>query len=147
MGFDSRDIRTMMDVFTSDNVYLGTILRVMPGSGAGLPEPRVAEDARQSSSVNGELLGPMPTQPIGNPGPVSQSAGARYATDPDAQPLGNGAMIVGKWWGLAGKRIIPFDAIQTVSLERVVLHMRKSELDRARSSEGHPPTSLYRQLL
>ena len=128
MSFDRRDVRPAMDVYTLDDVYLGTVLRIVPG-----PEPpaqeQVPEDARQSSAIGGELLGPMPTQPLGNPGPSTQSAHALYAVPSDgAQPLGRGALEVGKWWGLVGRRTIPLDAVQTVSLERVVLRLNQAEL-------------------
>ena len=71
----------------------------------------------------------MPTQPLGNPGPSTQSAHALYAVQSDgAEPLGRGAIEVGKWWGLVGRRTIPLDAVQTVSLERVVLRLKQAEL-------------------
>ena len=128
MGFDRRDIRPAMDVYTLDNVYLGTVLAVAPG-----PEPPAGEAAsapgREASAISGESLGPMPTQPVGNAGPETQSARARYATQPDgAERLGRGALTVGKWWGLAARRTIPLDAVQTVSLERVVLRLKRDEL-------------------
>ena len=129
MSFDRRDIRPAMDVYTRDNVYLGTVLAVTPGPQDQAGE-LIAADARQASAVNGELLGPMPTQTIGNHGPITQSARAGYATEPDAaQPLGNGALVAGKWWGLIGKRTIPLDDVQSVSLERVILKRRKDEID------------------
>jgi hypothetical protein len=129
MSFDRRDIRPAMDVYTLDNVYLGSILAVISG-----PEPSVKEEveerARQTSAVNGELLGPLPTQTIGNTGPSRQAARARYATEADsAQLLGRGAITVGTWWGLVNRRTIPLEAIQTVSLERVTLKYRKADLD------------------
>ena len=128
MSFDRRDIRPGMDVYTLDNAYLGTVLKVSDGPPAE-PEPPIAADARQSSTTNGELLGPMPTQPIGNPAPITQGAAAGYATAPDdARPLGHGALLVGRWWGLVGRRRIPIDAVQTVSLERVVLRQRAGAL-------------------
>ena len=128
MSFDRRDIRPSMDVYTRDNVYLGTVLDVIQGPLLPAGE-LVAADARQSSAVNGELLGPMPTQPIGNQGPTTQSARAGYATERDAaQPLGKGALVAGKWWGLIGRRTIPLDDVQSVSLERVVLKRRKDEI-------------------
>ena len=118
-----------MDVYTRDNVYLGTVIKVVQGPQMPAGE-LVDAGARQTSAVNGELLGPMPTQTIGNPGPSTQSARAGYATDPDAaQPLGKGTLVAGKWWGLIGKRTIPLDDVQSVSLERVILKQRKDEID------------------
>ncbi len=80
------------------------------------------------------MFGPMPTQTIGNGGPIKQSAAALYATTPHAaQPLGQGTIQVGKWWGLVGRRTIPLAAIQTVSMERVVLKHRKTDLDKVQA--------------
>lgn len=129
MSFDRRDIRPSMDVYTRDNVYLGSVLTVIPGPESPVKE-HVLPEARQVSEVNGELLGPMPTQTIGNTGPTRQAANAQYATVHEhAEPLGQGRIKVGKWWGLVGRRTIPLDAVQTVSLERVVLQLRKDELE------------------
>lgn len=126
MSFDCRDIRVWMDVYSCDQVYLGTVLKIRRGS------PRIQErilpTALQTSSVSGERLGPMPTQPIGNLAPRIQSASAGYATTPDAEPLGAGELVVGKWWGLLERRVIPIADVQTVSLERVVLTRRAAEL-------------------
>ena len=120
MGFDVRDIRRGMDVYTRDNVYLGSVLEARPGpafseqAGAG-PRPE------EASEPNGELLGPMPTAPLGNPAPQQQGAARGYAASPDgARPLGRGTLRVGRWPG-PGVRTISLDEVQTVSLERVVL--------------------------
>ena len=133
MGFDHRDIRPSMDVYTRDDAYLGTVLAVVPGPVA-VTEERVPEGARQSSAVNGELLGPMPTGTIGNPGPTTQSARALYGVGAGrARPIGRGAIVVGKWWGLISRRAIPLDAVLTVSLERVILEPTREELEGRRS--------------
>ena len=128
MSFDRRDVRPSMDVYTLDNAYLGTVLAVVPG-----PEPAAGESppapGREASAISGESLGPMPTQPVGNAGPETQSARAAYATQPDgAERLGRGALTVGKWWGLVARCTISLDAVQTVSLERVVLKLKRDEL-------------------
>lgn len=126
MSFDSRDIRKNMDVYTFDNVYLGTVLGLSTGH-AGADET-VGVTARQSSTVNGEMLGPMPTLPLGNQAALKQSASAAYATARDsARPLGHGTITVGKWWGLSGRLTINLRDVQTVSLERVVLKQRKDQ--------------------
>jgi hypothetical protein len=131
MGFDRRDIRPAMDVYTLDNVYLGVVRAVVPGP-LGPGGVRVPEATPAASAVDGELRGPVPTQDIGNAGPRTQSARAGYAAAPDgAEPLGDGALEVGKWWGLVGRRTIPLRAVQTVSLERVTLRQTKDELPRA----------------
>ena len=122
MSFDHGDIRPSMDVFTRDNVYLGTVLSVVEGPAT--PPEGQAPPADVRASVNGELLGPMPTQTIGNRGPTTQSARAGYATAADAaRPIGKGAITVGKWWGLGGRRTIPLDDVQSVSLERVIVSL------------------------
>jgi hypothetical protein len=130
MGFDRRDIRPSMDVFTLDNVYLGAVLQILPGDRTRGTEERVPEEARQFGETDGEALGPAPTQPAGNRGPRSQSARALYATGTDsAEPIGAGGTIkVGKWWGLIGRRTIPVEEVLSVSLERVVLRRNREEL-------------------
>lgn len=133
MGFDHRDIRRAMDVYTRDNVYLGVVRRIRRGAPPP-PEERVDESARQSSAVDGESLGPMPTRAVGNPGPRSQAAGARYAVVPDgAEPLGDGALEVGRLRELVGRRTIPLGLVQSVSFERVILRVTREELARARA--------------
>lgn len=126
VSFDDRDIRAAMDVYTADNVYLGTVLRII-GGGATLREPG-SMAAPQGSLVHGELLGPMLTQPIGTVAALRQGAAAAYATAPDAEPLGAGAIVVGRWWGMIGRRVIALKNVQTVALERIVLKQRRAEL-------------------
>lgn len=126
MSFDRRDLRPTLDVYTADNVYLGALLRVDAAPGRSAPQP-----PERSSTVSGELLGPQPTAPLGNTGPHSQAATAAYATTPDAAPLGQGTFSVGRWWGLRERRTLPLSAIQSVSLERVVLTLRRDQLDSA----------------
>lgn len=126
MSFDVRDIRKTMDVYTLDNEYLGTVLRIIAGPSYIQGQARSTE--QQTSVVSGELLGPMPTQQLGNQAPLRQSASTDYATTPDATPIGAGSLVVGRWWGLVQQRVIPLADVQTVSFERVVLKQRKSEL-------------------
>ena len=129
MTFDHRDIRPAMDVYTRDNVYLGTVLAVEPGPAPGPRARRPPE--HQGSQVSGELLGPMPTQPVGNQGPVNQSARAGFASAADdAPPIGQGRLLVGRWQGWRGRRAIPLAAVQSVALERVVLALTSEQLDR-----------------
>ncbi len=121
MQFDTRDIRLYMDVYTADNVFLGEVRRITPRP-TSLAGEQVGESARQASKLSGERLGPMPTEPIGNPAPRVQSARNLYAAQSDgAKPLGQGMLTVANWSGLIGRRTIPLDAVQTVSMERVVL--------------------------
>ena len=135
MSFDQRDIRPKMDVYTKDNVYLGTVLALVPGPESHAPQHDPLEDANAAgqaltgSVVAGERLGPMPTAAIGNTGSAVQSARAGYGSQPDAAAsLGHGSMLVGKWYGLLGKRRIPLALVQSFSLERVVLQLRSDEL-------------------
>ncbi len=128
MSFDRRDIRPAMDVYTCDNVYLGTVLKTIHGPALPAGDP-LPDHAHEVSVVNGELLGPMPTQTIGNPGPSTQSARTRYAVGSDsAQPLGRGMIVVGRWWGLVGRRTFPLEAVQAISMERVILRLSKDDL-------------------
>jgi hypothetical protein len=129
VSFDRRDIRRFMDVYTADNTYLGTVVAVRSGTVPTAADP--APRALQTSTVSGELLGPMPTQPLGNRAAALQTAATGYNVVEDADPLGEGSLVVGKWYGLLGRRTLPLDAVQTVSLERVVLRQRKAELDAA----------------
>lgn len=126
MSFDDRDIRAWMDVYSADQVYLGTVLKIRRGPVA--VQERILPDALQSSSVSGELLGPMPTQPLGNLASRIQSASVGYATMPDATPIGAGELVVGTWWGLLARRVISIADVQTVSFERVVLSRRAADL-------------------
>lgn len=128
MSFDRSDIRKAMDVYTADNVYLGTVLKIVA---APVHDEQRSPTIPQQSAISGELLGPMPTLPIGNRAAELQSASHAYGSAPDqAQPLGHGQIIVGSWWGLVGRRTIPLDQVQTVSLERIVLRQRSDEIDR-----------------
>ena len=128
MSFDRRDIRPAMDVYTSDNVYLGTVLKTIQGPTVPAGDA-VPDHAHEASAVSGELLGPMPTQPIGNPGPSTQSARTRYAVGSDsAQPRGCGTIVVSTWWGLVGRRTIPLEVVQAISMERVILRLSKDDL-------------------
>lgn len=133
MSFDTRDLYRPLDVFTRDEVFLGSILKIVPtdgppdASGAGVEQ--VWPAARQTSHVSGELLGPMPTAPLGNPGPAAQSAARGYRAAPDdARTFAGGTMLVGRWWGLVGRRTIRLDQIMSLSLERVILKQTYAEI-------------------
>lgn len=127
MGFSRSDFRPGMDVYTRDNHYLGAIAVVVPGS-SGRTTEQVLESARQSSTVSGESMGPMPTQMLGNSGPSVQSARSLYATQrAPSTTLHGGKLVVGGGWGRAS-RTIDLSAVQTVSLERVNLKLRRDEL-------------------
>ena len=124
MGYSGAELRRGMDVYTADNVYLGVLRAVLPGPVALLPVE--SDPPAEPRSFDGEPLGPMPTQGIGNRGPRTQAPGNRYAIIPREEPaLGLGAIVVAHWWGLRGRRTIPMDDILTVSLERVVVRTRE----------------------
>jgi hypothetical protein len=127
MPFSRGELRRGLDVYTLDGVYLGTVRAVLPGPPA-LEPTEGSEVPPAASSADGEALGPMPTQAVGNRGPHAQSPAMRYAAAPAAAPLGLGALVVGQGW--RGRRTIPFDDILTVALERVVLRRRAAELAR-----------------
>lgn len=136
--FDVRDLHRPLDVFTRDDVYLGTILTVVPAAGPATAAATDAEpaqpDAPRPSQVSGELFGPMPTGPLGNPGPAVQSAAGGYrAASDDARVLDGGTMVVGRWWGLVGRRTIRLDQVLSLSLERVILKQTYEELDAGRT--------------
>ncbi len=73
LSFDHRDIRLAMDVYTFDNVYLDTVLKITAVASAPVVE-QTRRVKHQRSAMSGEILGPMPTQPIGNAGPRVQGA-------------------------------------------------------------------------
>ena len=136
VSLDDRDVRRGMDVYTLDDVYLGSVVRVESG-----PARSSASEATptEASAVSGESLGPMPTATIGNRGPTEQSAGRAYATGGSSvgRPLGAGRFRVRRW--LAGldpatliprSRWIPLELVQTVSLERVILRVTSAELNK-----------------
>ncbi len=125
--FDHRDIRVSMDVWTADNQYLGTVRRV---TGSGTPVSAPMEPPKPwVGGFSGEMIGPVPTQSLGNTGPVKQAAYAGYATIGDgAKSLGAGKMTVGHWAGFINRRSIALDLVQSVSLERITLRLTKAQL-------------------
>lgn len=139
MSFDVRDIRVGMDVYSADNVYLGTVRRVL--TRPVVQRERVPREF-QASLLPGELLGPMPTATIGNPGPSTQSARRRFASLPDgAEAIGHGRIIFGRLPLPLGWREVTLDDVLAVSLERVVLRRTAAELVEAGGSAGRsqPP--------
>lgn len=154
MGFDLRDIRPAMDVYTLDNTYLGTVEAIIPGPvapSAGTVAGERADDdqapsegsSEPGSAIDGERLGPAPTQGLGNAGPDRQSARTRYATAADdARPIGRGHLRVSRWWGLVGRRTIPLEMVQTVSMERVVLRVKAEAINGLSSTRTSPADHL-----
>ncbi|MCS7051115.1 MAG: hypothetical protein NZL87_05835 [Thermomicrobium sp.] len=136
-AFDTRDVRVGMDVFSADWIYLGTVQRVRLGPGAAA---RRSDDLMgDGSCVNGELLGPQPTMPLGNPGPWTQGAANAFgAVADDALPIGRGAIAVGRTPFPFTWRWIAVAEIQVVSLERLVLRRTAAELGaRPPKRRGH----------
>jgi hypothetical protein len=135
VSLNHRDVRPGMDVYTLDNVYLGSVVQVEPGPQS---KPRSVEaTSAPGSTVSGEALGPMPTAPLGNRGPISQSAASAYGTEgaSEAIALGKGRLRMRLWLVnlsprtfIPRTRWIPLDLVQTVSLERVVLRVTGSDL-------------------
>ncbi len=127
MTFDTRDIRVGMDVYTADGVYVGAVRAVLLGPAAPRREPQVT--TREASEVPGELLGPQPTAPLGNPGPETQGARNAFATPSDgALPLGAGRFAVGRLPIPLGWRWFTLADVSVVSFERVVLSRTAAEL-------------------
>jgi len=148
MTFDTRDIRVGMDVYTCDGRYLGTVRRLEPGSAK--PVQRVATQAtteEPASMISGELLGPMPTSPLGNPGPTTQTPQYVFGTIPDeAEPLVAGAFWVGKLPVPIGWCRFSIDDVLTVTLERVILRQQASDLGTRRAdweAGGDPRAQRY----
>ena len=143
MSFDDRDVRRGMDVFTLDNVLVGTVVWIGRGSSRRSTEARASRElGGQVSAVNGETLGPMPTANVGNGGPLAQGARARFASRADraGRPLDGAELLVLRtplgldlrhpWPRL---RRVPLTAVQMVSLERIVLRVTEAELDAGRA--------------
>ena len=140
MTFSTRDVRRGMDVFSSDGVFLGSVIHVRhrpaaPTSAyAGLSPHGESPD----QLFSGESLGPMPTSALGNHGPVSQSravaplpldAGPNEASLP--HDLFVFRTLVGLDWGTLWPRLrrYPMSLVLNVSHERIVLAATAEELD------------------
>jgi hypothetical protein len=116
-----------MEVFTFDGERLGTVLLIETGD-AGPEGGELLPSVRQESEIDGESLGPAPTQAFGNTGPIAQSARNRYAARPPGpRAPGVRSFLVGDWHGLLNRRRIPVDDVQTVSMERIILRRRIRE--------------------
>lgn len=143
-------IRPGMDVFNDDQTrYIGAVIGVSLGgqedTGAGARETGSSQEARQGNpplvheqgaTVSptdvqlpqqlGEEMGPVPTMSMGNSGPVEQSAGHHYATDPEGElrevesfTVRPGRINLGI---LTPPINVPASAIRSISMERVVLN-------------------------
>ena len=121
-GFRSPEIRRSMDVFGLDGEKVGTIIWVIHGPEAASNIPENPPFTPEIRAFDGESLGPAPTREVGNFGPATQTPEHRYGADTTTgEPLGAGAILVGTWYGLFGRRRIALDEVQTVSMERVIL--------------------------
>lgn len=157
MATTSLPIRPGMDVYDVDQrVYIGTVVRVIrggekPGAGAGAVETGSSEQAvegnprlvhEEGATVSptayvgeqrlGEEMGPVPTVGLGNTGPIRQSAARHYATEPIYGLKGvvcfavrpgriNLGFLTPSLW-------IPADAVRSISMDRIVLDVDKSEM-------------------
>jgi hypothetical protein len=126
--FGPGEIRRWMDVYTFDGTHLGNVLLLDLEEDPAMT-PKLADPVKQSSSISGESLGPAPTTMVGNPGPVRQSAAYDYANHASGTAFVRGRFLVGKYNGLMGLRWIDLEDVQTVALERIVLHRREQDLD------------------
>lgn len=142
MSFDDRDVRRGMDVFTLDNELVGTVVWIRRGPPRQALLGREIDAAVQVSAPGGESLGPVPTANVGNRGPLTQGALARFGSRADraARGLNGGELFVLRTpvgpeyrHRLPRLRRIPLAAVQTVSLERIVLRVTAAELEAGRA--------------
>lgn len=152
MSFDARDVRRGMDVYSSDGVYLGTVIWVVDGPATPRPRPHAgqpdsaprASPSQVSAAYSGESLGPMPTAALGNGGPRRQTAATDFAStpvfatnDPGRQPaeIVLLRMLTSLRWSTLRPRLrrIAVNEVQAVSLERIILSCTAAELDERRS--------------
>lgn len=108
-----------MEVVDREGRRLGEVLRVR---GDDAPRAIVTTYPRSANSFDGELLGPAPTQAVGNSGPAMQRRDAGYAVRSDGAAAVE-RVLVGRWFGLAGRRWVGEARIVNVSLERVVVDL------------------------
>jgi sporulation protein YlmC with PRC-barrel domain len=132
-------IRRGMDVYDTDqSSYIGSVIDVVRAAGHAVrardagPKPEKTNDGH----VLGEELGPFPTIAAGNSGPVNQSAAHGYATgnhDTNAEVT---AIVVrpGHRNPLARPLHIPFEAVRSIAMDRLILDVKKSDMPRAWSS-------------
>lgn len=146
--------RRGMDVFTADQKgYIGTVARVLWGPAKRSIGATAEETGSSSSAVEGnpdlvheeggqvsptdyraerrlgEEMGPVPTIALGNTGPEEQSAEQRYATDLHG-PERRAAYLVVRpgrinLGFLTPPLWVPIGAVQSVSMERVVLDVEQ----------------------
>ena len=138
MSFDDRDVRRCMDVFTLDTVLVGTVVWIRRGRDRRPATEAAMGDLSAASLVNGESLGPIPTASVGNGGPRTQGARYRFASRADRAErlLDRAELLVLRTpigpdlrHPLPRLRRVPLAAVQTVSLERIVLGVTDAELD------------------
>ena len=141
MTFNRRDVRRGMDVYTLDDVYLGTVVWVRVREASPKAQARHQQEHDDAgSAVSGEMLGPMPTADLGNGGPRVQSARRAYDTgNALGEPLSGEARMVVLRTPLGTDlrdlmprlHQIPIGLVQTVSLERVLLRVTSADLPSA----------------
>jgi hypothetical protein len=88
---------------------------------ASAPTQTPRHPAATIGGFTGESLGPEPTADIGNTGPLVQRRQTDFQSRPDGAQSLDGAIRVGRWFGLLGRWNVPLSAVQNVSMERVIL--------------------------
>jgi len=138
-------IRRGMDVYDTDQTdYIGSVIEVVasesPVNTSG--ESKTA-DASSKGHVFGEELGPFPTISAGNTGPASQSKARQYGTrNHDLYESVTGVVVrPGRRNPIARPLYIPLDAIRSISMDRLILDVRKSDMP----SDWRSPNALERR--
>jgi hypothetical protein len=139
VSFDVRDLRLGMDVFSSDGVYLGSVIHVArrPRSDPTLTAAARLKNRATGPSFSGETLGPMPTTRLGNRGPAHEQEPSDYATrlatQSDSEPaeLVVFRCLVALDWRTLWPRLrrYPVSLVLHTSHERIVLAATAAELD------------------
>ncbi len=139
-------IRRGMDVYDTDQTeYIGSVIEVVSGDrqaiGANTAPPPAASS--KNGHVFGEELGPFPTIAVGNTGPDSQSKARSYGTRHGGAVENVTGVVVrpGRRNPLARPLYIPFDAIRSIAMDRLILDIRKSEMP----SDWRSPNALERR--
>ncbi len=124
-------IRRGMDVYDTDQTeYIGSVIEVVAGESPVSGGDQKSADVSSNGHVFGEELGPFPTISLGNTGPASQSKARQYGTrNHDLYQSVTGVVVrTGRRNPLARPLYIPFDAIRSMSMDRLILDVRKSDM-------------------
>ncbi len=126
-------IRRGMDVYDTDQTeYIGSVIEVVSGGRQtiGANVARLPASSPKNGHVFGEQLGPFPTISVGNTGPDNQSKARSYGTRHGGAVENVTGIVVrtGRRNPLARPLYIPFDAIRSIAMDRLILDVRKSEM-------------------